>query len=133
MEESYLRLFRDSDPPQVPQYQYSSPVKPYLYYFKSYFTTFLPRIHQDAQLATEGSQDLYKDWVKNVGSTDSIGCLNKFSGHLAALLAPECLPERLKLLGYMLEFGFLHDGKSINLWADIVTYIDMASMHVCGC
>lgn len=93
-------------------FKYSEPLPEDLYLNNpDYFSNFQPRRHLNAQLADEGCHQHYTDWVKNVGETSIIGCLNIHGGCCAALFAPECLPERLSVVSYTAEYSFFHDGK----------------------
>ncbi|KAK5084535.1 hypothetical protein LTR05_005613 [Lithohypha guttulata] len=68
------------------------------------------RRHNNESEADEGSREARTDWVDNVGPIDVAGCCNPYSGHFAALTLPTCLPERLRIISYIFEYAFLHDG-----------------------
>lgn len=98
---------------QFTMFTYSVPLPTNIYNIEDYFSRFLPRIHQNADLADEGSYHTQSDWVKAGGSIQSVGSVNAHAGNFTALIAAESLPDRLELVSYVIEYGFtLDDGKS---------------------
>lgn len=69
------------------------------------------RRHVAADLEEVGSFRVQEDWRRLVGALEK-----PFKGSLAAdfsfitAAVPECLPDRLEICSYALEFGFIHDG-----------------------
>lgn len=76
----------------------------------AYFSIFEPRVHRNADITNEAGYDHYADWLSNVGETNMIGCLNRTCGSAVAVYAPECLPERLHIVMYVMDYAFFHDG-----------------------
>ena len=69
------------------------------------------RRHAAADLEEIGAFRVQEDWRRLVGPLEK-----PFRGGLApnfsfiTVAVPECLPERLEITSYALEFGFIHDG-----------------------
>ncbi|CAJ2510072.1 Uu.00g059720.m01.CDS01 [Anthostomella pinea] len=69
------------------------------------------REHLNPELEVAGVNRLRDDWEKFVGPIppgSNRGCLGS-PHHMCSFAIPECLPERLELVAYIMEFGFLHD------------------------
>lgn len=80
-----------------------------------YFSIFEPRVHRDAEITNEAAYDLYADWVSNVGEKNLIGALSRTCGSCVAVFVPECPPERLHILMYIMDYAFLLDGMIVPL------------------
>ena len=69
------------------------------------------RRHVAADLEEVGAFRLQEDWRRLVGPLEK-----PFKGGLGpefsfiTVAVPECLPERLEIISYGLEYGFAHDG-----------------------
>ena len=69
------------------------------------------RRHAAADLEEVGAFRAQEDWRRLVGPLES-----PFRGGLGpqfsfiTVAVPECLPDRLEITSYALEFGFIHDG-----------------------
>jgi hypothetical protein len=91
--------------------QYSSVLDPETYHdITGGLCDRLPvRVHNDRQIEDLAIIRLHEDWKANVGP------LGHFRGTLhpkhsfMSITVPECIPERLDVLSYANEFGFLHD------------------------
>ena len=69
------------------------------------------RRHVAADLEEVGAFRCQEDWRRLVGPLEKPyrgGLSPDFSFITAAV--PECLPDRLEITSYALEFGFIHDG-----------------------
>lgn len=69
------------------------------------------RRHVAADLEEVGAFRAQEDWRRLVGPLEKPyrgGLGPDFSFITAAV--PECLPDRLEITSYALEFGFIHDG-----------------------
>jgi hypothetical protein len=79
-----------------------------------YTSVFRPRIHRKSLIADHASLqcqlDLYGD--ESVGR--NFGSLNGHVGNFTSLCAPNCMPERLALVSYTIEYAFLHDGMYLS-------------------
>jgi hypothetical protein len=75
-----------------------------------YTSIFRPRIHKHAFLADHGSVQCHLDLYGRQGVGSNFGGVNAHAGNFTALCAPNCLPERLALIAYTIEHGFVHDG-----------------------
>jgi hypothetical protein len=69
------------------------------------------RCHRNADIEEVGTIRLRSDWQKYVGPLP----LSTHGGNLGpvysltAVTIPECLPNRLEIVSYIMEFAFLHD------------------------
>lgn len=69
------------------------------------------RRHEAADLEDVGAFRAQEDWRRLVGPLE-----NPYGGLLGptfsfiTVAVPECLPDRLEITAYALEFGFIHDG-----------------------
>jgi ophiobolin F synthase len=80
------------------------------------FTTLPVRIHRQNDLADAANHKLLKDWDRYIGDGQekkTFGSLCEL-GNLCSLVCPEVEPERLRVLAYGVELGFIHDGGCIN-------------------
>jgi ophiobolin F synthase len=69
------------------------------------------RIHAAGDLEDVGAMRVQEDWRRLVGPLEKPyrgGLGPKMSFITCAV--PECLPDRLEITSYALEFGFIHDG-----------------------
>lgn len=80
----------------------------------SFFSQFIPRIHKQAHLADDACVQCQIDFftVHNMGTIH--GCLNLSAGNFVPMALAECVPERLPLVAYFYEFGFINDGIGAN-------------------
>ena len=102
-------------------YKHSLPLPPHLYEGEEYFSRFTPRIHRDSSLADEGCWQCQLDFLeasvaaradatRNQDHTSyAVGCINPRVGNFTALCACECLPSRLRLISYIVEYAYIHD------------------------
>ncbi|KAF3925762.1 Dimethylallyltranstransferase [Dactylellina cionopaga] len=72
------------------------------------------RIHKFAGEAQAGTDELRSDWSSYVGPLKEWGNDNAIDGNFIALSIPMCRPERLRLVAYAFEFGFLYDSTIEN-------------------
>ena len=69
------------------------------------------RTHEAADLEDVGAFRVQEDWRRLVGPLEK-----PYKGGLGPIFSfitvavPECLPDRLEITSYALEFGFIHDG-----------------------
>jgi ophiobolin F synthase len=69
------------------------------------------RRHVAADLEEVGAFRVQQDWRRLVGALEKPcrgGLGPEFS--FITVAVPECLPDRLEITSYALEFGFIHDG-----------------------
>ena len=71
------------------------------------------RISNNPQLEVRGIQRAQDDWRTYFGPLEAFNGAIGDRFNFMAVCLPECLPERLEILSYANEFGFLHDGKAI--------------------
>ncbi|KAI9774496.1 MAG: hypothetical protein M1839_001684 [Geoglossum umbratile] len=84
------------------------------------FTTLPVRIHRQNDLADAANHKLLKDWDRYIGDGQekkTFGSLCEL-GNLCALVCPEVEPERLRVLAYGVELGFIHDDASEAMGID---------------
>ena len=83
----------------------------------AYSSLFNPYIHKQTIIADHVSVQCHIDLngIDAVGS--KFGNLNAHAGNFTSLCAPNCLPERLALVAYTVEYAFLHDGTCIHLYS----------------
>ena len=78
------------------------------------------RRHVAADLEEVGAFRVQEDWRRLVGPLEKpykAGLGPDFS--FITVAVPDCLPDRLEITSYALEFGFIHDGRckvSLGLW-----------------
>lgn len=101
-------------------YQYSTIVDSSIYDTQGLCRGIDLRRHVAADLEEIGAFRVQEDWRRLVGPLEKPykgGLGPEFSFITAAV--PECLPDRLEITSYALEFGFIHDGmcqSSVVLW-----------------
>lgn len=69
------------------------------------------RNHRNAAVGDLGIIRLHKEWSEYIGpppTSASCGGLGPQYGFTPVTL-PECLPERLEIVSYAIEFAFVHD------------------------
>ncbi|KAJ6032730.1 hypothetical protein N7540_003462 [Penicillium herquei] len=89
---------------------YSEPIRSEIYVDDPEFTSlFVPRIHKYAVVTDHVSVQCQLDMYGTEGVGLFPGCLNAHAGNFTSLCAPNCLPERLAIIGYAIEYAFLHD------------------------
>lgn len=92
---------------------------------KGCFTTLPIRVHKYDHVAERGTQRFAQDWAATVAgasgnSTEDeskvisippqvTGCLSSPVGNYAGYLYPECVPDRLEIIAYLVELGYLRD------------------------
>ncbi|KAK3377643.1 isoprenoid synthase domain-containing protein [Podospora didyma] len=69
----------------------------------------LIRVHKHAELATAGALRAQRDWKELIGPLTSNFCGSLAPISLTAVAAPGCRPERLEIVSYVIELGFLCD------------------------
>jgi len=62
----------------------------------------LRRHHHEIE-ADRGSQEARSDWIKYIGPVQEFGGCNPYRGNFTSLVLPLCLPERIRLVAYILE------------------------------
>ncbi|RAR00829.1 geranylgeranyl diphosphate synthase [Stemphylium lycopersici] len=66
-------------------------------------------LSKEATLADLGAVKAQEDWRRHVGPIESYrGGMGPEISYIPAII-PECLPDRLEVIGYANEFGFMHD------------------------
>ncbi|KAI1413293.1 geranylgeranyl pyrophosphate synthase [Hypoxylon sp. FL1857] len=93
------------------EYRYSHLIDPSSYDTQGLCEGIPLRYHRNYDMEEIGIIRLREDWQKFVGplpSSSSGGSLGPVYNFTAAT-APECLPDRLEIVSYVMEFGFLHD------------------------
>lgn len=94
------------------EFKYSTPVPVETVRKSGCFTTLPVRYHRDEELAIRESKRMEADWQNAFGTPPfSQGCQNP-AGHLASLSLPECLPDRIGICSYIMDYMLHHDGKS---------------------
>lgn len=69
------------------------------------------RVHRNADIEEYATIRLHNDWKEHVGQLP----LTSYGGNLGpkynftAVTLPECRPDRLEIVSYIMEFAFLHD------------------------
>lgn len=97
-------------------YESSIPVPACLYENNAYPSRFRPRISKHNDVADKACWEACDDFENATGlklKADSVGCINPVSGNVNALWFPEAIPERLRIISYLSELLFRHDGESI--------------------
>ena len=91
------------------EFRYSSVLDPSTYDTHGLCDGIQPRLHNDHDVDDLAIIRAHQDWRENVAPIGLFrGCLHpKYS--FVSLCMPECLPERLDIVSYANEFGFLHD------------------------
>ena len=94
------------------EFTYSDLVDPSSYETEGLSDGIPLRIHRDTTKENIGATRAQRDWAKLVGP------VGIYKGGLSAdysftgVTIPECLPERLEILSYAIEYMFLCDGGS---------------------
>jgi hypothetical protein len=66
-------------------------------------------LSKEATLADLGAVKAQEDWRRQVGPIESYrGGMGPEISYIPAII-PECIPDRLEVIGYANEFGFMHD------------------------
>ncbi|KGO78266.1 Terpenoid synthase [Penicillium italicum] len=95
--------------------EYAEAIDPEIYANNpAYSSLFDPYIHKQTIIADHVSVQCHIDLngIDAVGS--KFGNLNAHAGNFTSLCAPNCLPERLALVAYTVEYAFLHDDETDN-------------------
>lgn len=81
------------------------------------FTTLPIRIHKRNDIADASSTRVLKDWGCHVKDGMEKRVVTSFGrvGNLNSFAFTEALPERLAIVAYLLDLGFIHDGDYISL------------------
>lgn len=93
------------------EYKYSTVLDKSIYETQGLCQGIDLRRHTASDLVDLGAFRAQEDWKRLVGPL-----LSPYKGSLGpkmsfmAVMVPECLPERLEVISYATEFGFLHDG-----------------------
>jgi len=91
---------------------YAEPIRPEIYVDDPEFTClFIPHEHKHGEICDHVSVQCQLDIYGSEGVGSTLGSLNAHAGNFTSLCAPNCLPERLPLLSYIVEYAFIHDGK----------------------
>lgn len=96
--------------------QYAEPLNPDVYINDPAFTSlFQPSIHKGSKItdhaAVQCQLELYG--LDRVGV--KIGNMNAHAGNFTALCAPNCLPDRLAIVAYAMEYAFCRGGMFSSL------------------
>ncbi|EUC50502.1 hypothetical protein COCMIDRAFT_82073 [Bipolaris oryzae ATCC 44560] len=67
------------------------------------------RRHKWEAETNAGCHEARSDWIKYIGPTVDFGNANPINGNLVAIALPLAKPERLSLITYVFEYGFLYD------------------------
>jgi hypothetical protein len=63
--------------------------------------------------AVAASKNMERDWEEAFAEPPhSLGCQNE-NGHLTTVSLPECLPERVGVVSYIMDYMLHHDGESL--------------------
>ncbi|KAK5999230.1 Quiannulatene synthase [Cladobotryum mycophilum] len=89
----------------------SRPLDPELLKAVGCFTRFEARVNSRDDLANLGMQRAAADLTAaiNTGRNDTLGATMSATANMTSLSYPDCLPDRIELLSYLTELGFLHD------------------------
>lgn len=91
-------------------FRYSTEVDPVTVRAAGCFTTLPVRFHRDEIDAIRASKRMEKDWELAFGEQPfSEGCQSPH-GHLSAVSLPECIPERIGIATYIMDYMLHHDG-----------------------
>lgn len=91
------------------EFHYSSALHPSTYDSHHLCDGIQPRLHNDHEVEDLAIIRAHEDWRGNVAPIGMFrGCLDP-KHSFVSLCMPECLPERLDIVSYANEFGFLHD------------------------
>lgn len=94
----------------------SLPVPASLYENTAYPSRFRPRISRHVDVADAACWEACDDFERATGrklKADSVGCINPVAGNVNALWFPEAIPERLRIISYLSELLFRHDGRLV--------------------
>lgn len=92
------------------EFQYSDIIDPSRYETQGLCDGISLRRHKEPVKEIAGVRRAQEDWTNFVGPLRSYnGCLSA-EYRFVQVAVPECLPERLEIISYALEFGFLYDG-----------------------
>ena len=61
------------------------------------------RRHKFESEANAGCQEARRDWIDYIGPVEQFGNCNPTNGNFTAVVLPLCLPERLRMVSYILE------------------------------
>ena len=81
------------------------------------FTTLEVRINSRDDIANTSTRELITNWRKCVEDSNDIessSCLSEL-GNWCSFVFPESKPQRLAILTYLTNLGFLHDGELMHL------------------
>nr|BCP56498.1 phomopsene synthase [Diaporthe amygdali] len=93
------------------EYRYSYVIDPSSYDNQGLCNGIPLRVHRNADIEEYATISLRNDWRKHVGPLP----LTSYGGNLGpkynftAVTLPECRPDRLEIVSYIMEFAFLHD------------------------
>ncbi|KAN0083195.1 Isoprenoid synthase domain containing protein [Elaphomyces granulatus] len=86
------------------------------------FTTFRARINIRDDLANTGMIRADKDWATAKNQQwhgNTVGCTFSPVGTAASFMYLECLPDRMEVISYLNELGFLHDDDTETLDSEL--------------
>lgn len=93
--------------------QYSKAIDEHEVFRTGSFTSLPIRIHHDDDVANLATCRLLADWkayFNDGNDREYSSCLSEV-GNLCSLMFSECKPNRLSILTYLTDLGFIHDGK----------------------
>ncbi|KAF7194703.1 Ophiobolin F synthase [Pseudocercospora fuligena] len=93
------------------EYQYSYQLDPSSYDSQGLCNGIPLRVHRNSDLEEAGTIRLQTDWRRYVGHlpVQSYGSTMGPIYNFTSVAIPECRPDRIELVSYIMEFGFLHD------------------------
>lgn len=93
------------------EYRYSNQIDPLSYDNQGLCDGIPLRVHRNSDTDEAGTIRLRSDWRKYVGPLPlashggNMGPIYNFT----SVAIPECRPDRLEIVSYIMELGFLHD------------------------
>ena len=93
------------------EYRFSTLVDPSTYETHGLCDGIAVRKHMNPEIENRGALQAQKDWARLVRP---VGFYRGGLGpeyNFIQVIMPECRPERLGIISYLGEFGFLYDGK----------------------
>ncbi|KAI0977017.1 fusicoccadiene synthase [Xylaria arbuscula] len=93
------------------EYRYSQLIDPRNYGNHGLCDGISLRVHHNVDIEEHGVIRLRNDWHRYVGSMPSVslgGSMGPIYNSTSATI-PECHPDRLEIVSYIMELGFLHD------------------------
>ncbi|KAL2862293.1 bifunctional terpene synthase/polyprenyl synthetase family protein [Aspergillus lucknowensis] len=111
--------------PEVP-FRSSHPVSEDAMREAGCFTTIGARLNVADDRADTGSKRAVDDSARtfNRGQSNKPFCTASLAGNMVSLSYPEVLPERIEIVAYTAELGFLHDGITLFLPEVLIELMD---------